>query len=81
MPITAPSWTSQPSSSAPWPMVTPSPMIVGRSIAQWITAVSWIEQRAPISIRLRSPHSTAPNHTLDRSAILTSPIRTAVGAR
>src|SRR5436190_16152919 len=80
VPIRACASTTQPSRQAPCPTTTSSLMTVGRSSAQWITALSWIELPAPISMCEESPRSTAPNQMFARSPTRTSPIRTAVGA-
>ena len=63
-----------------WPIVTLVPTIVGRSWAQWITQLSCTLEPAPITIELLSPRRTAPNQMLAPASIVTSPIRTAVGA-
>src|SRR4051794_7337227 len=80
MPTTAPSSITQPSSIAAWPTMTSSPTTVGRSFAQWMTALSCTEAPAPIVMLELSPRSTAPNQMLARSPTRTSPTRTAVGA-
>src|SRR3954453_3055888 len=80
MPTTAPSSITQPSSIAAWPTITSSPTTVGRSFAQWITALSCTEVPAPMVMFELSPRSTAPNQMLARSPTRTSPTSTAVGA-
>jgi len=70
----------QPWMIAPWPTETRSPMIVGWPVEQWTVALSWILDPAPMTIRSRSPLSTAPNQTPDRSPMVTSPRRVAFSA-
>src|SRR5262245_15654166 len=71
---------TQPSSIAAWPTTTFSPTIVGRSWAQWMTALSCTDAPGPMWMLELSPRSTAPNQMLALSPTRTSPTRTAVGA-
>lgn len=78
-PTNAPFCTVHPSKCALCPTVHSSPIIVGSSAVQCMTQPSWIEVRAPISIRLESPRKTAHGPMKDSSPTDTSPIMTASG--
>ena len=81
MPMSASRRSRSPRASPRVRSTTSAPITVGRSVAQWITALSWIELPAPISMCETSPRSTVPNQMFARSPTRTSPTRTAVVAR
>src|SRR6266487_3940060 len=64
---------------APWPTVTSSPILVGSPVSIWTTALSWILERGPMTMRLMSPRKTAPYQTLDSFSSVTSPMTVAAG--
>ena len=63
--MSAPSSTVQPSRCARWPIVQSAPTTVSSSRVQWSTAPSCTDVRAPITMRLWSPRSTACGQIVD----------------
>jgi hypothetical protein len=77
--IRQPSPIIAPSMCALWPIVQPAPMSVGFAWLQCTIVPSWTLVRAPISIRLLSPRSTAVGQIDAPAPRVTLPISTASG--
>ena len=79
-PTSAWAWMVHPSRCARWPTTHSSPTVVGVNGVVCSTAPSWMEVRAPTTMRPSSPRSTAPGQMDDSAPISTDPMITAPGA-
>ncbi len=79
VPTSAPSSIVQPSRCTRWPIVQSAPTVVSSSRVQCSTEPSCTDVRAPTTIRLWSPRSTACGHTVTPAAMTTLPMIVASG--
>src|SRR5579859_7534948 len=80
MPTSTRSPIVAPCTMALWPSVQSAPMVQGAPSSAWMEQLSCTLVRAPMEIGAASPRMTAPNQTLARDSMVTSPVTTAVGA-
>lgn len=81
IPISVPSPTRVPWTTALCPTVTPAPMTLGCPVSQWTVALSCTFVPGPMATSATSPRTAAPYQTLTPGPSDTRPITRAVSAR